>query len=167
MPVYILNNEFADMMPDEEIPPPPNNGNPHPHEGPVAPGEPEQVAEWAENQMNQQGFGEWPIGDDQDDQNQGSNVSTVNQADQPLFVPVAGPEQVVIPLIPENNDAAVEAPLIPGEEMQQNPLAENAQLQEASPNQAQNSELESMQQQEMPQESCYAACSANSRLWHQ
>lgn len=87
----------------------------------------------------------------------------------------------MIPLIPENNDAAVEAPLIPinqeiddaeiqapmlanearqaadvmrqivpGEEMQQNPLAENAQLQEASPNQAQNSELESMQQQEMP-----------------
>jgi len=69
VPVYILNNEFADMMPDEEIPPPPNNGNPHPHEGPVAHGEPEQVAEWAENQMNQQGFGEWPIGDDQDDQN--------------------------------------------------------------------------------------------------
>jgi hypothetical protein len=71
------------------------------------------VAELAENQMNQQGFGEWPIGDDQDDQNQGSNVSSVNQADQPLFVPVAGPEQVMIPLIPENNDAAVEAPLIP------------------------------------------------------
>lgn len=48
VPVYVLNTHFADQIPDDEVPPPPNNGNPHPHEGPVLLEEPEQVAQWAD-----------------------------------------------------------------------------------------------------------------------
>jgi hypothetical protein len=51
VPVYIFNSNVIQAGPTDEEDPPPHNGNPHPYEGPIVPGEEEFVAPMAEHFM--------------------------------------------------------------------------------------------------------------------
>jgi hypothetical protein len=49
--VYIFNSDVIQAGPADEDDPPINNGNPHPFQGPIVPGEEEFVAQMAKNFM--------------------------------------------------------------------------------------------------------------------
>ncbi|KAG8051006.1 hypothetical protein GUJ93_ZPchr0009g672 [Zizania palustris] len=54
--VYIISNELADRFPGDEDELPPNDGNPHPFNREVYPGEPNWVQQWVNDQMLHAGF---------------------------------------------------------------------------------------------------------------
>ncbi|KAG8058179.1 hypothetical protein GUJ93_ZPchr0002g26518 [Zizania palustris] len=54
--LQVLSNELADGFPADEDELPPNDGNPHPFNGEVFPGEPNWVQQWANDQMLHVGF---------------------------------------------------------------------------------------------------------------
>lgn len=86
-------------MPGDEDPLPPDNGNPHPHVGPIFPGEPAQVAPWADNQMQLHQHNEDDAHNEEHDGD--SDVSSDHH-----FVPPAGNiEEIEVPMMQIPNPA--------------------------------------------------------------
>ncbi|CAO2141331.1 unnamed protein product [Urochloa humidicola] len=87
VPVYIFNSGFADVLPADEDEAPPHNGNPHPFEGPILPGEPEQVAQLADQFLNMPAANENQQQQQDDMQEEMSDSGSVVQEDSSqLFV---------------------------------------------------------------------------------
>ncbi|KAG8099945.1 hypothetical protein GUJ93_ZPchr0013g37872 [Zizania palustris] len=81
-PVYLILSDLADQGPGDKVPPPPDNGNPHPFLGEVLLGEPEWIQHWADNQLFGPMANQWHAHNQQ--QNQDNNQHDDEEEDPPF-----------------------------------------------------------------------------------
>jgi hypothetical protein len=81
VPFYVFNSDLVNVDPADEDNPPDDNGNPHPTQGPILPGEQQQVAQMTDAFIANLSQNAIP--------DEGSNMDTMEIADEEIMQGIA------------------------------------------------------------------------------